>query len=68
MKEPIGKVSESLQLLLEVPVAIEKVSALRRAFTGWSSLRNKLFITLFEQKKHLTQLLSDFIGDFKYEM
>ncbi len=52
----IGKVSASLQLALEVSVAIETVSALRCALrtgmrTGWSSLRNKLFITLFEQKK-----------------
>ncbi len=51
-KSLISKVSASLQLPLEVPVAIETVSALRRALrTGWSSLRNKLFRTLFEQKK-----------------
>ncbi len=52
----IGKVSASLQLPLEVPVAIETVSLWDarlglRIRTGWSSLRNKLFITLFEQKK-----------------
>ncbi len=28
--------------------------------TGWSRLRNKLYLTLFEMR----QLLSDFIGDF----
>ncbi len=52
----IGKVSASLHLPLEVPVAIEQ-SALwdarsgLRMRTGWYSLRNKLFITIFEQKK-----------------
>ncbi len=69
----ISKVSVSLQLQLEVTVAIEtvfwNVRLGLRIHTGWSNLRNKLFITLFEQKKqHLWQLLSDFIGDFKYEI
>ncbi len=72
----IGKVSSSLQLPLEVPVASEIISALRRALrtthahcTGWSSLRNKLFITLLEQKKNIYDtVVVNFIGDFKYEM
>ncbi len=53
----IGKVSASLQLALDVPVAIEIVSVLRHALglrTGRFSLINKLFITPFEQnKQHL---------------
>ncbi len=43
----IGKVSESLQLPLEVPVAIETVSILRSALRT----AHALFILLFEQKK-----------------
>ncbi len=54
MKEPISKVSASLQLPLKVPVALETVSIWDarlhlRMLTSWS--RTTIFITLFEQKK-----------------
>ncbi len=45
----ISKFSASLQLSLEVPAAMETFRLRMR--TGWSSLKNKLFITLFEQQK-----------------
>ncbi len=59
MKEPIAKVSASLQLPLEFSVSTETVGVLRHALglcmrTGWSSLNNMLFLMLFEEnKQHL---------------
>ncbi len=72
----IGKVSASLQLPLEVPVAIETVSALRRALAqdcacaladlAWEiSFYNAIWA---KETTFMTQLLSDFIADFKYEI
>ncbi len=55
----IGKVSASLQLPLEVRVAIETVSVLRRAFRTAHALSDLAW---------KISLLSDFIGDFKYEI
>ncbi len=63
----IGKVSASLQLPLEVPVAIETVSALRRTLR---IIKKYAFYNAIWAKEttFMTQLLSDFIGDFKYKI
>ncbi len=62
-----------LKLPLEVPVAKETVSVLLRhafrtthACVGLSSLRIKLFIMLFEQKKQFLRLVSLVILNIKF--
>ncbi len=62
----IGKVSTSLQLPLEVLVAIETDARLElRMHTGWSRLRNTGF---FQCDLSKINNIYDFIGDFKYEI
>ncbi len=66
----IGKVNMSLQLPLAVPVAIETVSALRRAPRTAHGHYKISFYNAFWAKEttFMTQLLSDLFGDFKYEI